>query len=295
MPRHKSADLFLRGWQTFARAILDLEKKGPVVHGELPEPGFTHPMSVAKRVDFADKVIHRGYHMLDSSYSQCRMRGDYEKSWRHPTSRNMDNDSVIEGIKRNIQAILEEKDVPPSRLSRILTGGKSGTLISDLMTKNADAKISTLVRIANQLDVNLEQIISTPKVPIVGYIGAGGQVIYEDVGEEIDTQQKVLRPPGVSGKLVALMVQGDSMLPKYKDGDIIYIQRTHDGVLPEYVGDDCAVRLSTGETYIKQLAYGSRPGLFTLRSLNAADMVDVEVEWATPVVFIMPARSRHLY
>lgn len=82
------------------------------------------------------------------------------------------------------------------------------------------------------------------------------------------------------------------MLPKFSDGDVIYIQRTHEGLLPAYIGEYCAVRLSTGETYLKLLAKGSRPGRFTLRSLNAADIEDVEVVWATPVVFILPRFAR---
>ena len=32
------------------------------------------------------------------------------------------------------------------------------------------------------------------------------------------------------------------------------------------------------------------PGRFTLRSLNAADMENVEVIWAAPVLFVMPKR-----
>ena len=84
------------------------------------------------------------------------------------------------------------------------------------------------------------------------------------------------------------------MLPKYRDGDIIYIQRTHEGVLPEYVGEDCAVRLASGETFIKQLIEGNQEGRFTLLSLNAPPMENVEVEWATLVRFVMPARSRQL-
>lgn len=85
------------------------------------------------------------------------------------------------------------------------------------------------------------------------------------------------------------------MLPKYSDGDIIYIQRWHDGILPEYIGEDCAIRLSTGETYIKQLIKGSEEGRFTLLSLNAPPIENVEIEWATPIAFIMPARSRRLF
>jgi repressor LexA len=99
----------------------------------------------------------------------------------------------------------------------------------------------------------------------------------------------------VSGKLVALIVEGSSMLPIYSDGDIIYIPRSHwEGVLEDDIGDDCAVRLKSGETYVKQLVRGSAPDRWTLRSLNAPDMENVELEWATRVLFIMPRRSREM-
>ena len=70
--------------------------------------------------------------------------------------------------------------------------------------------------------------------------------------------------------------------------------RDHNGVLPDDIGDDCAVRMPNGEAFIKQLIQGSELGRFTLLSLNAPPMENVEVQWATRVLFIMPARSRHL-
>ena len=162
--------------------------------------------------------------------------------------------------------------------------------MKDLLEKSQDVQLGTLTKLAGALEVPLSDLLASPRVPIVGHIGAGGSIVFEDLGND----ETVLRPPGISGTLVALAVRGDSMLPKYKDGDIIYIQRTHDGVLPEYIGDDCAVRLATGETYIKQLMNGSEAGRFTLLSLNAPPMENVEVEWATLVRFVMPARSRQL-
>lgn len=188
---------------------------------------------------------------------------------------------------------MERKGVKPTTLSQRV--GTSKTLVKDLLEKTDDVRVGTLAKLAGALEIDLGELLSRPRVSIAGKIGAGGTVLYMDQGETIEPDWTVPCPPGVSGKLVALMVEGDSMLPKYRDGDILYIQRTHDGVLEEYLGEDCAVRLVSGETYIKQLVRGSRPGVFTLRSLNAADIEDVELEWATPVVFIMPARSRHLF
>jgi repressor LexA len=200
----------------------------------------------------------------------------------------------IETIRANLQRIMDRKNVKPTTLSQRV--GSSKTLVKDLLTKTADVQFSTLRKLASALEVDLSELISLPRVPIVGKIGAGGSVVFVALhdDEQPDIEDTVLRPPGVSGKLVALVVEGSSMLPKYQDGDIIYIQRTHEGILEGDIGDDCAVRLKSGETYVKQLVRGSEPNRWTLRSLNAPDMENVEVEWATRVLFIMPRRSREM-
>lgn len=199
------------------------------------------------------------------------------------------NDAIsLDAIRENLRRIMTRGKVKPTTLS--LKVGTNRTLVKDLLEKGRDVQLGTLTKLAGALNVELSDLLAAPRVTVAGYIGAGGEIIFEDLGNE-DT---VIRPPGISGTLVALVVRGSSMLPKYKDGDIIYIQRQHDGCLPDYIGEDCAIRLASGETYIKQLMHGSSEERFTLVSLNAPPMVDVEVEWATPVLFIMPARSRNL-
>lgn len=198
----------------------------------------------------------------------------------------------IHTIRENLKRIMARREVKPTTLSQRV--GNSKTLVKEILTVNRDVQLSTLTKLAGALDVDLEQLLASPRVPVAGKIGAGGSVAFLDTGETVEPDETVPRPPGISGKLIALVVDGSSMLPKYRDGDVIYIQRTHDGVLEEYIGEDCAVRLASGETYVKQLARGSGPDLYNLRSLNAPDMEDVEIEWATPVLFIMPARARRM-
>lgn len=195
----------------------------------------------------------------------------------------------LETIRSNLRRTMARKGARPTTLS--LQVGTNRSLVKDLLERTNDVSLGTLVKLAGALDVPLSDLLAAPRVPIAGYIGAGGVIIFEEFG----TDETVIRPPGVSGPLTALMVRGDSMLPKYKDGDIIYISRQHDGILADYIGDDCAVRLATGETFIKQIIRGSDDGRFTLLSLNAPPMENVEIEWATPVMFVMPARSRHMF
>src|SRR5574343_1270532 len=226
---------------------------------------------------------------LDLSNRQGRIARPYIFSPESPTLLAMSAGLHIDGIRDALRRIMKRKGVAPTTLS--LQVGTSKTLVKDLLEKTGDVKVSTLVKLASALEVDVDELLARPRVPIAGHIGAGGVVVFEDYDGEV-ADSFVMRPPGVSGDLIALMVLGTSMLPKYRDGDIIYSQRNHDGVLPEDIGEDCAVRTADGGTYVKQLAYGSGPGKYTLLSLNADEMPDVAIQWATPVLFIMPNRAR---
>lgn len=229
------------------------------------------------------------YFRLDQSNRQGRICPAFAFSSDWSNFAGVNETVTIESIRLALRAAMRRRGVKPTTLSQRVGNNKS--LVKDLLEKTNDITVGTLTKLAGALDIPISDLMSAPPVPIAGRIGAGGTIIFEDLGPD----ETVMRPPGISGDLVALLVTGDSMLPKYNDGDIIYIQRKHDGVLEAYFGCDCAIRLTTGETYLKQLMRGSEPGRFTLISLNAPPMVDVEVEWATRVAFIMPSHSRHLF
>lgn len=193
----------------------------------------------------------------------------------------------IDGIRQRISDEMVRKGF--SRRGLAKEAGVGQTSIRDLFERTDNPGIGTLHRIAEAIEIPLEDIIGAASVPLLGTIGAGGQIAFFKDDHEFET---VPRPPLSPGPLMALSVSGDSMLPKYEPGDIIYVRRDHDGVLPAYIGNYCAVHTTDGGTYLKILAQGSELGRYTLRSLNAADMENVEVVWAAPVLFIMPRRSR---
>lgn len=119
------------------------------------------------------------------------------------------------------------------------------------------------------------------QVPLVGYIGAG-QAVYpiDEGGYYVDA------PPDATPSTVAAQVQGDSMLPAFEDGWLIYYSRH----LPpeEMVNRRCVVQVGDGRLLIKTLRRGSAPGYWTLASSNAADIEDVPVEWVAPIDWIKP-------
>lgn len=192
----------------------------------------------------------------------------------------------ISALRESIRTQMERRNMSGRQLS--LRAGLSESAVRDVLTRTDNPGISTLHKIAEALDVPFDAINGMQQVPLIGTIGAGGAIAYSLDDAHIEY---VPRPPLAPAQIIALRVMGDSMLPKYDPGDIVYVRRDHDGVLPHYIGRYCAVHLADGGTYLKILARGSIPDRYTLRSLNAADMEDVEVIWASPVLFVCPQQS----
>jgi len=196
-------------------------------------------------------------------------------------------DPELEGVREKLRVAMERKGLKPKPLAQRANLGD--TSVRDILDNpGRDIRVGTLQKIAGAMDVDVTDFFGNADVTLTGRVGAGGEIIFD----ESDGTVKVPRPPGFSGEVEALEVVGTSMLPRYSSGDIVYIQRTHDGVSAETIGEYCAVRLVTGETYVKQLARGTRPGFFTLRSLNADDIEDVEIEWATPILSVLSRVAR---
>lgn len=192
----------------------------------------------------------------------------------------------LDRVRAAVERLMARRGIKRKPLAK--KAGLGETSIRDILENpERDIKVGTLHKIAGALDATIEDLVNSGDLRIAGLVGAGGEVIFEEAPGAL-----VPRPPGMGGELEALEVSGTSMLPRYSSGDVVYISRMQDGVDEEDIGDFCVVRLVTGETYVKQLARGARPGFWTLRSLNADDIEDVELEWATPVIFVLPRAAR---
>lgn len=123
--------------------------------------------------------------------------------------------------------------------------------------------------------------IGGPRIKVVGHVGAGAEVFPFDDYAQGDGLEELEPLPTDA---VAVMVKGDSMYPRYFEGErIIYVQ---DGGSPaDYIGQECIVKLEDGRMLLKIMRKGSRKGLFTLESWNAAPIEDQKIEWAAPVLW----------
>lgn len=190
----------------------------------------------------------------------------------------------IQSLRRKLQDAMDRKGIKAKPLA--LAAGLNETAVRDVMERTENPRIGTLLAIADVLEFPIDEMFGGD-VPLLGKIGAGGQILF---AEDPDPGT-VPAPPGESGRrLMALLVSGDSMRPVYRDGDIVYVRREHEGVLPHYIGEECAVHTAEGGTFLKTLSPGTEPGRYTLRSFNAEDIENVEVVWASPVLFVRRRR-----
>lgn len=147
----------------------------------------------------------------------------------------------------------------------------------------------TLQRLAGALGVDpiwLEKGIQlgtpTRLVKLAGYIGAGHAV--EAIG--FGDGETIEAPADAHPETIAAIVRGDSMLPVFRENWVLYWSRH----LPaaDMVNQLAVVQLSDGRIMVKTIRNGTRPGLWTLTSANAGDIVDVPVDWAAPIDWIKP-------
>jgi repressor LexA len=125
-------------------------------------------------------------------------------------------------------------------------------------------------------------------VPIMGRVGAGA--VIEPESEQIPPEGlgEVELPFPISEETIAFEVAGDSMMPKYENGDIIVVYREQRHPLSTFYGEEAAVRLKTGERYLKTIERGKSASLVNLTSFNAKPINGVKLEWIGEICVSLP-------
>jgi SOS-response transcriptional repressor LexA len=132
-------------------------------------------------------------------------------------------------------------------------------------------------------------------VAVLGKISAGGQVeVNAEQLSEADPLFEIELERPVSPNSFALQVTGDSMYPRYEDGDVVVCSR--EGREPSaLVGREAVVISADHNRYLKVIAEQTQSGLYTLESFNARPMRAVPLIWASEVTdVIRAARFRTL-
>lgn len=146
-------------------------------------------------------------------------------------------------------------------------------------------KIAAACKVRPQ-DVLVAQEGEEPKVSVVGFVGAGGEIIFEDAFAKGNALYEVGALPGMEADgLIGLEVRGDSMYPAIRDGHIAFFRRDGwDHVEDDALRDWAVCRLDDGRTLLKEVRLSAEPGKYDLISTNAPPIERVGLAWATPVI-----------
>lgn len=123
-------------------------------------------------------------------------------------------------------------------------------------------------------------------VPIVGYVGAGGTISFEDSHGPYGEAD--MPPKDASPSLVAVIVQGESMSGVLEDGWTVYYDNRRDPPDETLHGKLCIVGLRDGRVLIKKLYPGRKRQHYDLHSANAPPLLDQHVDWAARITWIAP-------
>jgi len=140
----------------------------------------------------------------------------------------------------------------------------------------------------SEILADIRLIKASEMVPIMGRVGAGA--IIEPEHEQVPPEGlgEVELPFPLSEETVAFEVAGDSMLPKYENGDIIVVYREQRHPVSSFYGEEAAVRLKTGERYLKTIERGKSPTVVNLTSFNAKPISGVKLEWIGEICVTLP-------
>lgn len=117
-----------------------------------------------------------------------------------------------------------------------------------------------------------------PLVRVVGSVGAGAAVHPID-----DGGIEPIEPPfGAPEDAIAFIVEGESMMPAYREG--VYVIARSIPVSELRTGMRAVVTLADGRRMVKDLEALAKPGHFTLYSLNGSRISNVRIVEAAKVI-----------
>lgn len=133
-------------------------------------------------------------------------------------------------MSKNIQYYMELHNETRKNLSELLN--VAYTTICDWINGNSYPRIDKIEMMANHWNIEKSDLVEEPKkkknrflVPVLGKVVAGYPV---EAVENIIDYEEISENMARSGELFALQVKGDSMFPRFAEGDVVICKKQED-------------------------------------------------------------------
>jgi DNA-binding phage protein len=201
----------------------------------------------------------------------------------------VNGDFDIRVLRAVLEAQMNANGIKRKTLSK--KAGLNEQAVRDILSKTDNPQVGTLLAIAKALEMPASALFGQI-VPIIGRVTGSGVIVPRADGD--GSHNYAVRPPAGMGEIVALIVEGNGMMPAFRDGEIIYAERADTDTEDDFIGTQCVVRLKANdEMLIKMVAKGSEPGLYTLRDWRGDDIENVPLAWAAPITFTTRKRVKN--
>lgn len=195
-----------------------------------------------------------------------------------------------------IRELRDERDMTIERLAE--KAGLSVSYVSRLENGERNLSVKNLNLFAHALEIEPQEILAAvPErkpnvVAVMGRIGAGAEILPDDEQVPPEGLYEIETPFPLPDDAEAYEVKGESMWPRYDDGDIIICWRQ--GNIPEeMLGWEAAVKTSTGQRYLKRVLRGAEVGTYDLESHNAPPIRGVKLVWVAAVQSVIRSGQWH--
>ena len=175
-----------------------------------------------------------------------------------------------------------------NKSKRLSADGRPRWPSTESLAKIMDATGATLDELFGLARAPRPPAVREPRpapVPLLGFAQAGAGGYFDDAGFPVGHGWDLVEfPAGVADGSYALKVQGDSMLPLYRDGDVLIV---HPGATVRR-GDRVVVKTAGGEVMAKILTKRSAQ-IIELTSMNPdhpdRSLAAAEIEWIARIVW----------
>jgi phage repressor protein C with HTH and peptisase S24 domain len=197
---------------------------------------------------------------------------------------------MVQDLSRWLDRALKHADLSQARLARALSAQLSRNIDRAAVNKMLNGgraiaadELLAISEITGFASPSPRRSARARMSQALGYVGAGSEIVPIDDHAQGAGLEEVELPPGVPADSALVIVRGDSMHPRYFDGEYLFY-REYEGDFSDLVGQECVVQLDDGRTFVKVLKRGQKPGRFNLESFNAPTLKNQSVKRAGPVI-----------